>query len=202
VSDCEFFLRPDGPDSMIDPTGAGVPAFFLDRDNTLVPDHGYVHRPEELELLPGVDAALMRMRDAGWRIFVVTNQAGVAKGRFALDDAWAFNEALVSEVWRDGVRIDEIRFCPHHPDGTVAEYRKHCESRKPRPGMLLEMARTWGIDPSRAVMIGDQATDVEAGVAAGMSGLLATPGGLGPIVDRVLFEDERSTYLGDENRAH
>lgn len=190
MSNCEFFQIPHSRDEQARRDGP-PPALFLDRDNTLVKDTGYVHRPADLELLPGVGAALARMHEAGWKIFVVSNQAGVAKGHFTVADAYAFNEALAAEVGRLGVPLDEIRFCPHHPQGTVPEFRQECPSRKPLPGMLESITRAWTVDRGRSVMIGDQDTDVQAGVAAGMRGILGEPGHLDSIVSRVLSADAR-----------
>jgi len=204
VSDCQFSQRPmvQGGGGAPPDLALRAPAFFLDRDNTLVRDSGYVHQPRYLELLPGVEPALLRMYRAGWRTLVVSNQAGVARGHFALADAYAFNEALAFEVERIGAAIDEIRFCPHHIDGRIQGLRKECNSRKPGPGMLLEMARDWNIDMGRSVMIGDQATDVQAGVAAGVRGILVQPGELDRIVCRVLSEDlQRKSYLKEVNRG-
>lgn len=190
MSPCEYSQIPQGPERQV-PVGSALPAVFFDRDNTLVKDTGYVHRLGDLELLPGVDTALMRMHDEGWRIFVVSNQAGVAKGHFTVADAFAFNEALAAEVGRLGVSIDEIRFCPHHPQGTIPGFRKDCLSRKPLPGMLEAIMRDWKVDMSRSVMIGDRDSDVEAGLAAGVRGILAYPGDLDAIVSKVLSADAR-----------
>lgn len=182
---CEYSLR-TGPFENLNEFPIKGRVIFLDRDNTLVKDPGYLHRKDELELLPGVEAALRRMSSAGWPLFILTNQGGVAKDRFTLADSLVFNMELVKIVQSFGAVVNEIQFCPHHPHGLVAEFRKECDSRKPRPGMLLSIMAKWSIDASRVTMIGDQDCDIQAASAAGVSGMLAPPGRLGEAVDRLM----------------
>ena len=172
------------------PTGSTpTPACFLDRDNTLVRDDGYVHRPEDLELLPGVVDGLRLLRNAGWLIFVVTNQAGVAKGHFEISAVDAFHSALKTKLAESGLGVDEIRFCPHHPKGIIPEFTRECEARKPRPGMLDALVKKWNVDRTRSYVLGDQLSDVSAAESAGMRGILVSSGGLKDSVAKFLLSD-------------
>jgi len=153
------------------------PAIILDRDGTLCRDAVYLSRFEDFEPLPGVDAALRLLQDEGYRLFVATNQSGVARGMFPLSTVEALNARIREYFLERGVLIEDFAVCPHHPEGTVAEYAVACECRKPKPGMLLDLARKHGLDLSRSYMVGDMARDVEAGLAAGARAILIPPVG-------------------------
>jgi D-glycero-D-manno-heptose 1,7-bisphosphate phosphatase len=155
--------------------GAAGRAVFLDRDgviNPLVyyPDQGVVDSPfvpSQFELNEGVGAALRGLRSAGFRLVVVSNQPGVAKGNFtmaAFREVQAKMRRLLAE---EGVRLDGEYYCFHHPRGRVARYRADCDCRKPKPGMLLAAARDLGLDLSKSFMVGDGLYDVLAGMGAG-----------------------------------
>ena len=115
------------------------PAVFFDRDGTIVVDDGYVHRPEDLVFLPGAVAAVKRVNDLGSYAFLVTNQAGVARGLFSETDVNAFNAELQRRLRAAGAHFDDMRYCPYHPEGTVEAYRRSSDWRKPAPGMLLDL---------------------------------------------------------------
>jgi D-glycero-D-manno-heptose 1,7-bisphosphate phosphatase len=152
------------------------PAIFLDKDGTLVDDVPYNVDPGQIRLTKNAGAGLQLMRDAGYRLFIVSNQSGVARGRFA--------EAALEGVWRRiaqllapwAVAIDGVYWCPHHPEGKLAEYAIACDCRKPQPGMLLRAASEHGIDLSRSWMVGDILHDVEAGRRAGCGTVLIDNG--------------------------
>jgi D-glycero-D-manno-heptose 1,7-bisphosphate phosphatase len=165
------------------------PAVFLDRDGTLNEDFGYVHRFEDFRWLPGAKDAIRRLNAAGVYVFVVTNQSGVARGLFDEAAMIALHDWLADEARRAGGTIDDVRFCPFHPEASVENYRRESDWRKPAPGMLLDLIRAWELEPARCVMIGDQPTDIEAAASAGIAGFLF-PGGnllsfLRPILDKV-----------------
>jgi D-glycero-D-manno-heptose 1,7-bisphosphate phosphatase len=147
-------------------------AIFLDRDGTLSSDLGFTYRTSDLVLLDGVVPGLRRMAQLGYRLLIVTNQSGVGRGRFSLDDMHAFNRALVARLGREGIAIDGVYACPFHPDAVVAEYRFDSPLRKPRPGMLLEAAAEHGIDLKASFAIGDRLSDVAAGRSAGCRTIL------------------------------
>ncbi len=142
-------------------------AVFLDRDGTLMVDTGYPSKPEDVRLLPGVDLALKSLRQGGYRIVVITNQSGVARGMFTEHGLAEVHRELRRQLEARGAYIDAIYYCPYHPDGTVAEYSRESDCRKPAPGMLLMAAEEMDLDLVESWMVGDSPRDVEAGQRAG-----------------------------------
>jgi mannose-6-phosphate isomerase len=162
------------------------PAAFLDRDGVLNVDHGYVHRLEALDLMPGAAAAVRRLNEAGYLVIVATNQSGVARGYYTLDDAHRFNAALRARLAEAGARIDAFYLAPYHPDGVVAEYARDHDDRKPGSGMLRRALAEWPIDAARAFLVGDKDSDLEAARRAGIEGYLYRGGDLDAFVGKVL----------------
>ncbi|HEX6019736.1 MAG TPA: D-glycero-beta-D-manno-heptose 1,7-bisphosphate 7-phosphatase [Burkholderiaceae bacterium] len=152
-------------------------AVFLDRDGVITVDHGYTHRIEDFALLPGSAQGLALLQRAGWRLVVVTNQSGIARGLYSSDQYERFSAHMRAALLAEGVRLDAVLHCPHLPDATVAAYRLQCECRKPAPGMLLRAARELSLDLSACVMIGDRLSDVQAGRAAGVGHCLLVRSG-------------------------
>jgi histidinol-phosphate phosphatase family protein len=151
---------------------SGTAAVFLDKDGTLVDDVPYNVDPALIRLTRGAGEGLRMLRDAGFRLFVVSNQSGVARGFFS-EEALGPVEARLRELLRDeGVEIEAFRWCPHHPEGTVDRYRIACGCRKPRPGMITSLAAEHGIDLARSWMVGDTPADVHAGRLAGCRTIL------------------------------
>ncbi len=148
------------------------PAVFLDRDGTLHRDTGYLIRFEEFHPLPGVEEALRLMQDKGYRLFVATNQSGVARGFFTLEAVHALNSRIQAYFRDNGINIEAMAVCPHHPEGVVAAYARICDCRKPQPGMLRDLAESYGLDLTRSYMAGDHWRDAQAGLAAGGTGIL------------------------------
>lgn len=145
---------------------------FLDKDGTLVADVPYNVDPALIRLTRGAGEGLRMLREAGFRLFVVSNQSGVARGFFS-EEALGPVEARVRELLTDeGVEIEAFRWCPHHPEGTVERYGIACDCRKPRPGMITSLAAERGIDLARSWMIGDTPADVQAGRLAGCRTIL------------------------------
>lgn len=161
------------------------PAAFFDRDGVLNKDTGYPHRPDQIVWLPGVVPAICHLNDAGYLVFVVTNQAGVAHGYYNEDAVRSLHAWMDQQLQHQGARVDDWRYCPHHPHALVGPYRQACECRKPRPGMILDLARSWPIDMQRSFLIGDRATDIEAAHAAGLPGHLTDGDSLLPQVRRL-----------------
>jgi len=137
-------------------------------------DTGYPASPEQVQLLPGAARAVRMLREAGFRIVVVTNQSGVARGLLTELDLAAVNDRLRELLADEGAHIDALYYCPYHPEGTVAAYRRESTWRKPNPGMLLQAAEDLCIDLSRSWMVGDSVRDVVAGRRAGCRTILLT----------------------------
>jgi D-glycero-D-manno-heptose 1,7-bisphosphate phosphatase len=155
---------------------SGRAAVFLDRDGTLIEEAGYINRLESLRLFPWSLDAVRLLNRGGFRVIVVTNQAGVARGYFGDAFVRRAHEHLASAIRASGGEVDGFYHCPHHPDAVVAEYRKSCDCRKPAPGMLLEAAREHGLDLARSYAIGDRWHDIQAAQKAGATAVMVRTG--------------------------
>lgn len=162
------------------------PALFLDRDGVCNVDHGWVGTRERFDWIPGAKAAIRLAHIRGWHVFIVTNQSGVARGLY--DEAavqtlhgWMQGEALAA-----GGTIDDVRYCPYHPDAVAPEYRRTSSWRKPEPGMILDLLRVWELEPARCIMVGDQPSDMAAAKAAGVAGHIFPGGNLASFVRPIL----------------
>jgi D-glycero-D-manno-heptose 1,7-bisphosphate phosphatase len=151
-------------------------AVFLDKDGTLIHDIPYNTDPSLIQLQAGAGRSLRRLKDGGYLLVLVSNQSGVAHGYFKEEALSGVEEKLQQELKKDGVQLDAVYFCPHHPDGIVKEYALSCACRKPKPGMLLRAAQKLNIDLSQSWMIGDILHDVEAGNQAGCNTILINNG--------------------------
>lgn len=144
-----------------------VPAVFLDRDGTLMREVNYCADPQQVEIFPGVPEALVRLREAGYKLIVISNQAGIGRGYFT-EAQYRLVEAEVARAIRPAT-FDGVYFCPDHPDGAT-------ERRKPGTGMLLEAQRDHQLDFARSFFIGDKAIDVACGRNAGLRTVLVKTG--------------------------
>ena len=173
------------------------PALFLDRDGVLNQDHGHVGTRERFEWIPGARQAVAAATDAGWHVFVVTNQSGVARGLYTEADVTALMEWIGDACRTAGGTIDDWRHCPFHPEGSVDAFRRVSDWRKPSPGMILDLLRAWRLDPGRCVLVGDQPSDIAAATAAGVAGHLFSGGDLAAFVGPLLTQaTERMPALG------
>jgi D-glycero-D-manno-heptose 1,7-bisphosphate phosphatase len=144
-------------------------AVFFDRDNTLVRDDGYTHKVEDLKWLPGAPEAIKAANDMGRAVIVITNQAGIARGLYKVEDMRAFHDAMQRELRAVGAHIDGFYFCPHHPDGVVAGLGKACSCRKPETGMLDQAFSELALEKEGSVFIGDKDTDIACGSRYGLA---------------------------------
>jgi len=158
-------------------------AVILDRDGVLNVDHGYVGEVARLEWIAGAKAAVRHFNDRGLLVIVATNQSGVARGFFDLAAVDTVHEQMRADLAVEGARIDDFYVCPYLADAPVAEFaHPNHPDRKPNPGMILRAIADWSIDPARALVIGDNERDLEAGRRAGVRGALFTGGNLDAFV--------------------
>lgn len=148
------------------------PALFLDRDGVINVDHGYVHKPLEVEFIEGIFELVGSAKKAGYLVVVVTNQAGIGRGYYGELDFHILMDWMKARFVEQGGSIDAVYFCPYHPEHGVGVYRRESDCRKPAPGMLLQAQRELDIDMASSVFVGDKVSDMEAGLAAGVGTLL------------------------------
>jgi D,D-heptose 1,7-bisphosphate phosphatase len=165
------------------------PAVFFDRDGTINVDKGYVFRPDDLAFMPGAVAAVKRVNDSGRYAFLVTNQSGIARGYYTEADMHAFHAHMQQHLRAAGAHFDDIRHCPYHPRGTVAQYARNSDWRKPAPGMLLDLLSSWPVERKASFVVGDKEDDVRAAEAAGLRGILYDGGDLDALIARHLERD-------------
>lgn len=154
------------------------PAAFLDRDGVLNEDTGYVHHHDQVRWIEGAALAVRRLNDAGYLVFIVTNQAGIARGLYEEEHVQALHLWMRGHLNRHGAHIDAIEFCPYHPEGIVERYRLDSDLRKPRPGMITKLLSEWPVDRAQSFLIGDRETDLQAAAAAGIRGHMFSGGNL------------------------
>jgi D-glycero-D-manno-heptose 1,7-bisphosphate phosphatase len=154
------------------------PAIFLDRDGVVNEECHYLYEPDKVVLTPDIGGAIRAANLAGFLVVVVTNQSGVARGLYTLDDVDAVHRRIVELLGdgEDAPRIDRFYCCPHHATAGQGEYLLDCDCRKPKPGMLLRAASELDIDLMNSFLVGDMRTDLEAGATAGCRTLLVRTG--------------------------
>lgn len=172
------------------------PAAFLDRDGVLNHDHGYVHRRDHFDWVDGAIDAVRWLNDQGFYVFVITNQAGVARGYYGEDAVNDLHAWMQAELQKHGAHIDAFEHCPFHPEGSVERYRLHSDLRKPQPGMILKLQREWTTDPTRSFLVGDRDTDLQAAHAAGLPGFKFVGGNLLAFVRRQARPSRKSGAAG------
>ncbi len=143
-------------------------ALFLDRDGVVNVEVGYLHRIEEVRFVDGIFSLCRTAASLGYRLIVVTNQAGIARGFYTEADFHALMDFMRSALRSEGIELDAVYFCPFHPEHGVGEYKREHEDRKPGPGMLRRGARDFGINLSESILIGDRCSDIAAANSAGL----------------------------------
>lgn len=138
-------------------------ALFLDRDGVINIDHGYVHRQENFDFMPGVFDFCRHFQEKGYSLFIITNQAGIARGLYTRKDFDKLTSWMTATFEAEGITIKEVFYCPHHPSFDI-----DCNCRKPKPGMILKAQTDYTIDLKQSILVGDNLSDIEAGLQAGI----------------------------------
>ena len=154
------------------------PAVFFDRDGVLNEDSGYVFETSKLRWVEGAREAVKAANDAGYFVFVVTNQSGVARGLYEEAHVDALHKWMADDLATIGAHIDAFEYCPYHPEAVIERYRRESPRRKPAPGMIKDLLERFPVDVGRSILIGDKPTDLEAARAAGVRGYLYSGGHL------------------------
>lgn len=144
------------------------PAAFLDRDGVINFDKGYLHDWSEFEFLPGVVDAMRTLQELGYKLVVITNQSGIARGMYSEEEYQTLTRHMKAALLKQGIQLRDVYHCPHYPDGVVPVLSIKCECRKPGIGMIRTAARDLDIDINSSVLIGDKESDIQAGIAAGV----------------------------------
>jgi D-glycero-D-manno-heptose 1,7-bisphosphate phosphatase len=151
-------------------------AVFLDRDGTINVDYGYLNHSDQMDLITGAGEAIKKLNEAGYKVIVVSNQAGIARGLASEDQVQSCNKTLQKKVLNEGGIIDAIYYCPHHPEHGTHPYKKKCDCRKPEPGQVQAAEKKFNLDLSKSFMVGDKTTDIELGKNAGLKTVFVLTG--------------------------
>ena len=158
------------------------PAVFVDRDGTINEQMGYINHVSRFKIIPGVPQAIRMLNRQGFLVLVVSNQSGVARGYYPMDLVETIHHLMVTRIKEKKAVIDGVFFCPHHPAGSVPEFSRECECRKPKTGLIEQACKSFDIDLTRSFVVGDTCTDIELAHRAGLKGVLVKTGyGLGEI---------------------
>ena len=176
-------------------------AVLLDRDGTIIDQDGYLGDPAGVRLLPGAAAALKAVGAAGWERIVVSNQSGVARGLFTVEQYAKVEEAVRGALRREGADLEAVHVCHHLPGAPDLRWSLVCDCRKPKPGLLLRAAKERGLDLSRSVLVGDPAPGKEAGPAPGVAPSVQRPPGKGRAPERRLPGTEAPDAVRDSLAA-
>lgn len=153
-----------------------ISTLFVDRDGTINVEKGYVHSLATFEYIPGSLEALRLASQGGLALYIITNQAGIARGYYSEEQFVDFTRQMLGMLAREGVAVEGVLYCPHHPQGAVERYRVECDCRKPATGLLERTLTARNLDARHAAMIGDKNSDIEAGKRMGMRTYLVRTG--------------------------
>jgi D-glycero-D-manno-heptose 1,7-bisphosphate phosphatase len=177
------------------------PAVFFDRDGTLTVESDWVRCAQEIVLVPGAAEAIARVRRAGYAAVVVTNQSAVARGLISESELAAIHAELAARLERSGARLDGVFACPHHPTEGLGEYKRDCDCRKPKSGLLVRASRELDLDLDRSWIVGDAERDLLAGVRLGVRGVLVGTGKGAAERERLIADRAAPAYFAADVRA-
>lgn len=167
---------------------------FLDRDgviNSSKVKNGYIGYIKDFKWLNGAKKAIKFLKSKNYKVVIVTNQSGIARGYFTLSDVYKLHRYLKNELIKYGTYVDKIYFCPYHKDGVIKKYKKKSNLRKPNIGMFLKASKLWKIDKRKSFMIGDQITDMEFAKKAKINGYLYKQKNLYKFIkDKIIVNDK------------
>ncbi len=163
-------------------------ALFLDRDGVINVEKNYLHKIEDFEFLPHVFEACQYFQKQGYLIFIITNQAGIARGFYSDEDFKKLTTWMLSQFSKQGITIQNVQYCPHHPTAGETELTTDCECRKPKPAMIYKAIEGHNIALENSILIGDKISDINAGKAAG-------------VATNILVKTGHTISIGDETKA-
>ena len=137
-------------------------ALFLDRDGVINENTGYLYLSKDVRWVNGVFELMRRFQTHGYLLIIITNQSGIGRGYYTESDFWTLTKWMQEYLLEQNIKIDDVWFCPHHPEHAKGKYLQQCTNRKPAPGMLLSAIEKWNVDPAASAMIGDSWSDVQA----------------------------------------
>lgn len=174
-------------------------AVFLDRDGVITQEPPYyAHRIDQLELIPKSAEAIRLLNINGFKVIVVSNQAGVARGYYQEKDIEIYNNEMKRQLEEKGAYIDAIYYCPHYPKATIKEYRINCDCRKPKPGMLKQAEKDLNLNLKLSFLVGDKISDIEAGYRAGCKTILVLTGQGNVELKKISEMDTKPTYISKD----
>jgi len=175
------------------------PAVFIDRDGTINEQMGYINHVSRFKILPGVPQAIRMLNRRGFLVLVISNQSGVARGYYPLDLVKTIHDLMVTRIRAKKGNIDGIFFCPHHPAGSVPEFSRDCDCRKPKTGLIEQACNAFEIDLQRSFVVGDMCTDIELAHRAGLKGVLVKTGyGLGEIEYTLTQRPSKPAHIAED----
>ena len=188
--------------SQIQALGKKNKAIFLDRDGTINVEKDYLYKIEDFEFLPGVIDALRSAQEAGYKLIIITNQSGIARGYYTVDDFNTVNGWMLKTLQAEGVRIDKVYYCPHHPDALVPEFRVDCDCRKPKLGLYMQAVEEYDLDLDQCYAIGDKIRDCSICETTGCHGFLIAENEKRDVIQNVKDgKFEKVAYASDLKQA-
>ena len=174
-------------------------AVFLDRDGVITKEPPYyAHKIDQLELIPKSAEAIRLLNKSGFKVIVVSNQAGVARGYYQEKDIEIYNREMEKKLEEENAHIDAIYYCPHHPDVAIEKYKINCDCRKPKPGMLKRAKKDLDLDLKCSFLVGDKISDIEAGYQAGCKTILVLTGQGNDELKKISEMNTKPNYISND----